>query len=80
MADEITFLPSPIQQSLIAELQDGGKQQSMTAESASSQEITLITATSRDGFAMSLSDGSIKAVPQSCSTVSHSLISFSLST
>lgn len=64
MADEIAFLPSPIQQSLIAELQDGGKQQSVTAESASSQGIPVITATSHDGFAMSLSDGSIKAVPQ----------------
>lgn len=64
MADEIAFLPSPIQQSLIAELQDGRKQHSVTAESASSQGIPVITATSRDGFAMSLSDGSIKAVPQ----------------
>lgn len=64
MADEIAFLPSPIQQSLIAELQDGGKQQSVTAETASFQGIPVITATSHDGFAMSLSDGSIKAVPQ----------------
>lgn len=64
IADEIAFLPSQIQQSLIAELQDEGKQQSVTAESASFQGIPIITATSRDGFAMSLSDGSIKAVPQ----------------
>ena len=64
MADEIAFLPSLIQQSLIAELRDGEKQQSVTAESVSSQGISAITATSRDGFAMSLSDGSIKAVPQ----------------
>ena len=64
IADEIAFLPSQIQQSLIAELRDERKQQSVTAESASFQGIPIITATSRDGFAMSLSDGSIKAVPQ----------------
>lgn len=64
IADEIAFLPSQIQQSLIAELRDERKQQSVTAESASFQGIPIITATSHDGFAMSLSDGSIKAVPQ----------------
>lgn len=63
-SDETLFLPSQIQQSLIAELQGEEKQQSMTAESVLSQGSPVITATSRDGFAMSLSDGSIKAVPQ----------------
>lgn len=63
-SDETLFLPSQIQQSLIAELQGEEKQQSMTAESALSQGSPAITGTFHDGFAMSLSDGSIKAVPQ----------------
>lgn len=62
--DDIAFLPSQIQQSLIAELQDEEKQQSLTAESALSQASPTITGTSHDGFAISLLDGSIKAVPQ----------------
>ena len=51
--DEITFLPSQMQQSLIAELHDEGKQQSVTAESTLPQGDPIITATSHDGFAMS---------------------------
>ena len=60
----ITFLPPQIQQSLIAELQDEGKQQSLTAKSARAQESLIVTGISPDGFAMSLSDGSVKTVPQ----------------
>lgn len=63
VTDEPLF-PPQIQQSLIAELQDAGKQQSVTADSARLQGMPSITGISRDGFAMSLSDGSIKAVPQ----------------
>lgn len=62
-ADDNTFLPVQIQQSLIAELQDGGKQQSVTAKSQLGQEQRSITGVSSDGFAMSLSDGSIKVAP-----------------
>ena len=60
----ITFLPPQIQQSLIAEFQDEGKQQSLTAKSARAQESLIVTGISPDGFAMSLSDGSVKTVPQ----------------
>ena len=51
-------------ESLIAELQVEGKQQSLTAKSARAQESLIITGISPDGFAMSLSDGSVKTVPQ----------------
>ena len=54
----------PIQQSLIAELQDEGKQQSLTAKFAETQDSLIVTGISPDGFAMSLSDGSVKIVPQ----------------
>ena len=60
----ITFLPPQIQQSLIAELQDEGKQQSLTAKFAETQDSLIVTGISPDGFAMSLSDGSVKTVPQ----------------
>jgi len=60
----ITFLPPQIQQSLIAELQDEGKQQSLTAKFAETQDSLIVTGISPDGFAMSLSDGSVKIVPQ----------------
>ena len=60
----ITFLPPKIQQSLIAELQDEGKQQSVTAKSARAQDSLIVTGISPDGFAMSLSDGSVETVPQ----------------
>jgi predicted nuclease of restriction endonuclease-like (RecB) superfamily len=60
----ITFLPPQIQQSLIAELQDDGKQQSLTAKFAETQDSLIVTGISPDGFAMSLSDGSVKTVPQ----------------
>lgn len=63
-ASQGTFLPVQIQQSLIAELQDDEKQQSLTAKSELAQEPMSIIRISPDGFAMSLSDGSIKAVPQ----------------
>lgn len=63
-AGQGTFLPLQIQQSLIAELQDDEKQQSVTAKSALTQEPVSVTRISPDGFAMSLSDGSIKAIPQ----------------
>lgn len=64
VSSPITFLPPQIQQSLIAELQDEGKQQSLTAKSARAQESLIVTGISPDGFAMSLSDGSVKTVPQ----------------
>ena len=51
-------------QSLIAELQDEGKQQSLTAKFAETQDSLIVTGISPDGFAMSLSDGSVKTVPQ----------------
>ena len=60
----IPFLSSQIQQSLIAELKDEGKQQSVTAKSAKMQDSLMVTGISSDGFAMSLSDGSVKTVPQ----------------
>ena len=60
----ITFLPPQIQQSLIAELQDEGKQQSLTAKFAETQDSLIVTGISPDGFSMSLSDGSVKTVPQ----------------
>lgn len=50
----ITFLPPKIQQSLIAELQDEGKQQSVTAKSARAQDSLIVTRISPDGFAMNI--------------------------
>ncbi len=58
------FLPSQIQQSLIAELQDEGKQQSVTAKSAKEHNSLIVTEISPDGFAMRFSDGSVKTAPQ----------------
>ena len=58
------FLPSQIQQSLIAELQDEGKQQSVTAKSAKEHNSLIVTGISPDGFAMRFSDGSVKTAPQ----------------
>lgn len=60
----LTFLPNQIQQSLTAKLQSNGKQQSLTAISQTVQDSVSVNAVSPDGFAMSLTDGSIKAVPQ----------------
>ncbi len=60
----ISFLSSQIQQSLIAELQEDEKQQSVTAKSVKMQDSLIVTGISPDGFAMSLSDGSVKTVPQ----------------
>ena len=45
-------------------LQDEGKQQSLTAKFAETQDSLIVTGISPDGFAMSLSDGSVKVVPQ----------------
>lgn len=58
------FLPSQIQQSLIAELQDEGKQQSVTAKSAKEHNSLIVTGISPDGLAMRFSDGSVKTAPQ----------------
>ena len=60
----ITFLPPQIQQSLIAELQNKGKQQSVSAKFSEMSDSLIVTGVSPDGFAMSLSDGSVKTVPQ----------------
>ena len=57
--DAKTLLPSQIQQSLIAELRDEKIQQSVTAKSESDYEQMSVTSISSDGFAVSLSDGSI---------------------
>ena len=58
------FLPTQIQQSLIAELQDNRKQQSVTAKFTEMSESLIVTGVSPVGFAMSLPDGSVKTVPQ----------------
>lgn len=58
------YLPIQIQQSLIAELREVRKQQSPTAESVWTEGTAAVTGTSSDGFALSLSDGSVKADPQ----------------
>ena len=58
------FLPSQIQQSLIAELQDEGKQQSVTAKSAKEHNSLIVTGISPDGLAMRFSDGSVRTAPQ----------------
>ena len=70
----LTFLPAQIQQSLTAKLADDEKQQSLTAKFQIGQSLTgelmktsetlVVKEVSRDGFAMSLSDGRVKAVPQ----------------
>ena len=73
----VSFLPDQIQQalsaklqenqkqqSLIGELSDDGKQQSLIAEFAEVVGLQKVVGISRDGFAMSLADGSVKAVPQ----------------
>ena len=56
--NSIVFLPDIIQQSLTAESSADNKQQSPTAE------LSSVVKTSSDGFAMALSDNSVKAVPQ----------------
>ena len=53
-----------IQQSLIAELQNFEKQQSATAELRAQNDQLSVRGTSPDGFAIVLSDGSVKAEPQ----------------
>ena len=73
----VSFLPDQIQQALSAKLEDGekqqsligelsddGKQQSLIAEFAEVVGLQKVVGISRDGFAMSLADGSVKAVPQ----------------
>ena len=70
------LMPAQIGQSLTDELSGGEKQQSPTAKSSPIQigqsltdelgdgKVLVVQGISRDGFAMSLSDGSVKAVPQ----------------
>lgn len=53
-----------IQHSVSGELTDGGIQQSLTDELTSVSENPVVREVSKDGFAMMLSDGSVKAVPQ----------------
>ena len=53
-----------IQQSLIAELQNTPKEQSMTAELIQRNDQLPVKAVSPDGFAIILDDGSVKAEPQ----------------
>nr|MCR5456207.1 PDDEXK nuclease domain-containing protein [Bacteroidales bacterium] len=55
--NSIVFLPDIIQQSLTADSSEDNKQQSLTAELS-------VVKTSSDGFAMVLSDNTVKAVPQ----------------
>jgi predicted nuclease of restriction endonuclease-like (RecB) superfamily len=61
---KMSFLPDAIRQSLTAELTTTGKQQSLTAESALCAELSNVVEISSDGFAMSMSDGQVRAVPQ----------------
>ena len=70
------LMPAQIGQSLTDELSVGEKQQSLIAKSSPIQigqsltdelgdgKVLVVREISRDGFAMSLSDGSVKAVPQ----------------
>ena len=70
------LMPAQIGQSLTDELSGGEKQQSPTAKSSPIQigqsltdelgdgKVLVVQGISRDGFAMSLSDGGVKAVPQ----------------
>lgn len=73
----VAFLPEQIQQSLTAklnylqigqsqtdELPVTQKQQSLTAKSPEAYGFQDVASVSRDGFAMSLADGRVKAVPQ----------------
>lgn len=73
----VAFLPEQIQQSLTAklnylqigqsqtdELPVAQKQQSLTAKSPEAYGFQDVASVSRDGFAMSLADGRVKAVPQ----------------
>lgn len=53
-----------IHHSVNGELTDGGKQQSLTAELENDSKSPIVKEVSRDGFALQLSDGSVKAVPQ----------------
>ena len=74
VAKGLSFLPLQIQQSLTVKLGDDEKQQSLTAKLQKSQSLTdelekvsnmtVVQEVSRDGFAMVMSDGSVKAVPQ----------------
>lgn len=58
------ILPAQIQQTLSAKLLAVSKRQTLSVISANTEETLGVTGMSRDGFAMSLSDGSVKAVPQ----------------
>ncbi len=64
MNNGISLVHHRIQQSLIAELQAFSKQQSVIAESVRANELPTVVNISSDGSAMSMSDGSIKVVPQ----------------
>lgn len=74
VAKGLSFLPFQIQQSLTAKLGDDEKQQSLIAKLQKGQSLTdelekvsnmtVVQEVSRDGFAMVMSDGSVKAVPQ----------------
>ncbi len=74
VTEGMSFLPVQIQQSLTAKLADDEIQQSLTAESKIGQSLIdqcggnakmpIVQEISKDGFAMGLSDGSVKAVPQ----------------
>ena len=61
---ESVLLPEGIQQTLSAELGASGKQQTPSAELVSQGGVPSVVGVSSDGFAMSLSDGSVKAAPQ----------------
>ena len=58
------LMPAQIGQSLTGELPDTQKQQTLSAKLEMLPGQPEVTGISRDGFAMSLSDGSVKAVPQ----------------
>ena len=58
------LMPAQIGQSLSDELPATQKQQTLSAKLEMLPGQPKVTAISRDGFAMSLSDGSVKAVPQ----------------
>lgn len=58
------LLAAPKQQTLTAKSGDGGIQQTLSVISANADEKLVVAGVSRDGFAMSLSDGRVKAVPQ----------------
>jgi len=68
MLDEIRHSPSgefeQIRQTMSGELDDGRMQQSLIAKSSIALGMLPVKEISNDGFAMSLEDGGVKAVPQ----------------